>query len=143
MKTCAKEGLFFSLARDFFLLQSLNKMGAVKKTTKDLRSKLKNKKTKLQALLQPKDALTGSAKTRRGTDTSSGIGPSSEFEYQPLSADERQLFDELYPNLSYLTSQEVLVKPGGRKNKNGLRALSTERGTEARKCNIKLGSLED
>ena len=126
MKTCAKEGLFFSLARDFFLLQSLNKMGAVKKTTKDLRSKLKNKKTKLQALLQPKDALTGSAKTRRGTDTSSGIGPSSEFEYQPLSADERQLFDELYPNLSYLTSQEVLVKPGGRKNKNGLRALKVQ-----------------
>ena len=126
MKTCAKEGLFFSLARDFFLLQSLNKMGALKKTTKDLRSKLKNKKTKLQALLQPKDALTGSAKTRRGTDTSSGIGPSSEFEYQPLSADERQLFDELYPNLSYLTSQEVLVKPGGRKNKNGLRALKVQ-----------------
>ena len=101
-------------------------MGALKKTTKDLRSKLKNKKTKLQALLQPKDALTGSAKTRRGTDTSSGIGPSSEFEYQPLSADERQLFDELYPNLSYLTSQEVLVKPGGRKNKNGLRALKVQ-----------------
>ena len=101
-------------------------MGALKKTTKDLRSKLKNKKTKLQALLQPKDALTGSAKTRRGTDTSSGIGPSSEFEYQPLSADERQLFDELYPNLSYLTSQEVLVKPGGRKNKNGLRALKLQ-----------------
>ena len=126
MKTCAKEGLFFSLARDFFLLQSLNKMGALKKTTKDLRSKLKNKKTKLQALLQPKDALNGSAKTRRGTDTSSGIGPSSEFEYQPLSADERQLFDELYPNLSYLTSQEVLVKPGGRKNKNGLRALKVQ-----------------
>ena len=126
MKTCAKEGLFFSLARDFFLLQSLNKMGALKKTTKDLRSKLKNKKTKLQALLHPKDTLNGSAKTRRGTDTSSGIGPSSEFEYQPLSADERQLFDELYPNLSYLTSQEVLVKPGGRKNKNGLRALKVQ-----------------
>ena len=54
------------------------------------------------------------------------VGPSSEFEYQPLSADERQLFDELYPNLSYLTSQEVLVKPGGRKNKNGLRALKVQ-----------------